>query len=670
MARPLIFPPRKRRPSPEAFISPSFTDLKLVQSLLLICQDISNLKPLDSILKRCSASMISKSKILCMLFEEILHRPITFLPRSAVLCFEEIHIVLQRVKTLLEDCSNGSKMWLLMQNESVSNSFHEFTVDLSTLLDIFPLNEFDLNEDVIEMVGLIRKQCWEKKAFVHPTDKNLRFRVVMFLDQIKNEIVPDHSQLRQIFERLGLRDAKICKDEIESLEDEIQGQPSEKSAAEIVSLIGLVRYAKCVLFDGASPTPRAESTTSRSISMVDASIPVDFRCPISLDLMKDPVVVATGQTYDRSSINHWIDSAHNTCPKTGQILAHTNLISNRALKNLIALWCKEQKIPFETTEINCRLTSSAAYKAALEATKMTVSFIVNKLSVSPSAEAANRLVYELRMLAKTDTDNRACIAEAGAISSLVKYLTSRDRTLQVNAVTTILNLSILDSNKKRIMETSGVLDGITQVLISGATWEAKENSAATIFSLSAVHEYRKKLAKRANIVKGLVELTNEGPSSAKRDALVAILNLAGEREAVGKLIDGGVVAMALGVAEEFPEEAMAIIASIAKRGGVAAVVKVPQAVQTIAGVFKDGPPRARESSAAAIVSVCRRGGGDVVAELASMTGMERAVWEVMATGTERAKRKARSLLRIVRRWAAGVENRHAHVLHRSNAIVS
>lgn len=663
MAVTQVFPPRKRRPSPEAFISPSFTDIKLVQSLLLLCQDISNLKPLDSILKRCSASMISKSKILCVLFEELLRGQVTFLPRSAVLCFEEIYIVLQRVKTLLEDCTNGSKMWLLMQNESVSNSFHELMVDLSTLLDIFPLNEFGLNEDVIDMVVLVRKQCWEKKAFVDPTAKNLRFQVIKLLEKIKNEIVPDHSQLKLIFERLGLRNSKNCKDEMESLEDEIQGQASEKSTAEIVSLIGLVRYARCVLFDGASPTPRSEPTTSRTNSMVEAIVPVDFRCPISLELMKDPVVVATGQTYDRSSINHWIDCGHNTCPKTGQTLAHTNLIPNRALKNLISLWCREQKIPFEKTETNYRLTSSAAYKAALEATKMTASFLVNKLSVSPSAEAATRLVYELRMLAKTDKDNRACIAEAGAISSLVRYLTSTDSALQVNAVTTILNLSILDSNKKRIMETNGIVDGIIQALISGATWESKENAAATIFSLSAVQEYRRKLGKRTKLVRGLVELTNEGPSSAKRDALVAVLNFAGEREAVGRLIDGGVVEMALGVAEEFPEESMAIVASIAKRGGVAAVVKAPRAVQTIARVFRDGPPRARESSAAALVSVCRRGGADVVAEFASMNGMERAVWELMATGTVRARRKAGSLFRIIRRWAASIDSRHANIAH-------
>ena len=43
-------------------------------------------------------------------------------------------------------------------------------------------------------------------------------------------------------------------------------------------------------------------------------------------------------------------------------------------------------------------------KAALEAIKMTALFPIDKLSVSSSMAAANGVVYELRMLAKTSSD--------------------------------------------------------------------------------------------------------------------------------------------------------------------------------------------------------------------------------------------------------------------------
>ncbi|KAK6279619.1 hypothetical protein POUND7_019886 [Theobroma cacao] len=654
---PQVFPPRKRRPSAGSFLSPKLTDLNLVQSLLSLSQEISSLKPLQFLLKRNSLSTINKAKLLAILFEEPLRNPVSnFFSPSTILCFEEMYIVLQRIKTLMEDCSNGSKMWLLLQIKPLANSFHELTLELSTLLDIFPVKEVDLSRDVEELVVLLRKQCTQSKPLIDPRDDFLMREVIAMLDQIKKEIVPDHSRLKQIVENLGLRDNSSCREEIESLQEEIQNQMDEKSKADIVSVIGLVRYAKCVLY-GSSTTQKSDHRRRKSMS--DITIPADFRCPISLELMRDPVVVASGQTYDRESINQWIESGHNTCPKTGQTLAHISLIPNRALRNLTAMWCREQRIPFETAGSNEKVNGVKATKAALEATKMTVSFLVNKLSVSQSMEAANGVIYELRALAKTDSDSRACIAEAGAIPILVRYLGSAVGSdhpyLQVNAVTTILNLSILEANKTRIMETDGALNGVIEVLRSGASWEAKGNAAATIFSLSGVHAYRKRLGRKTRVIKGLMDLAKDGPTSSKRDALVAILNLAGDRETVGRLVEGGVIEVVSGVINELPEEAVTILEAVVKRGGLQAIAAAYSAIRKLGVILREGSDTARESAAAALVTICRKGGSEVVAELAAIPGIERIIWEVMGTGTVRARRKAATLLRILRRWAAGLD---------------
>ncbi|XP_039170557.1 uncharacterized protein LOC120294502 [Eucalyptus grandis] len=50
--------------------------------------------------------------------------------------------------------------------------------------------------------------------------------------------------------------------------------------------------------------------------MVRVQIPHHFRCPISLELMRDLVMVSTGQNYDRSSIEPWIATGNTTCPVT------------------------------------------------------------------------------------------------------------------------------------------------------------------------------------------------------------------------------------------------------------------------------------------------------------------------------------------------------------------
>ncbi|KAI3798992.1 hypothetical protein L1987_34280 [Smallanthus sonchifolius] len=73
-------------------------------------------------------------------------------------------------------------------------------------------------------------------------------------------------------------------------------------------------------------------------------IPPDFCCPLSLELMTDPVIVASGQTYERMYIRNWIDLGLTVCPKTMQTLVHTNLIPNYTVKALIASWCESNNI--------------------------------------------------------------------------------------------------------------------------------------------------------------------------------------------------------------------------------------------------------------------------------------------------------------------------------------
>jgi hypothetical protein len=519
-----------------------------------------------------------------------------------------------------------------------------------------------LVEDVEELFDLIKKQFAENAADCGDrNDENLRAEVLKMLENIKSEIVPDHSKLSEIFERLNLSDSTNCSNEIENLEDEVQNQSDDKSKADVIALIGLVRYAKCVLY-GAS-TPRM--VARREESAGEVNFPADFRCPISLDLMRDPVVSSTGQTYDRSSISQWIESGHPTCPKTGQTLAHTQLTPNLALRNLIAMWCRDHRIPFESTEVKVKPNGVFLNKTALEAIRMTVSFLVNKLAESQTPEAIVRMVHELRVLTKTDSDSRVCIAESGAFPLLANFLGSENPNLQINAVTTILNLSLLEANKTSIMETDGVLNGVIEVLRSGATWEAKGNAAATIFSLTSVHAYRTRLARKTRVVKALLDLARTGPSNSKRDAMMAILNLAGDREGIRKLIEGGVVDVTGEVMDSMAEEAVAVLEAVVKRGGLVAISAAYHGnmVKKLTKVLRDGSDRARENAAAALVNICRKGGSQMVGELAAIAGIERMIWEIMGMGSGRLRRKAGTLLRILRRWAAGLIGEHFSTHH-------
>ena len=72
----------------------------------------------------------------------------------------------------------------------------------------------------------------------------------------------------------------------------------------------------------------------------DAELPPEITCPITQEVMRDPVATVDGQTYERSAIEHWLRD-HNTSPLTGEVLAMKMLIPNHTVRGLSRKWLEE-----------------------------------------------------------------------------------------------------------------------------------------------------------------------------------------------------------------------------------------------------------------------------------------------------------------------------------------
>ena len=70
----------------------------------------------------------------------------------------------------------------------------------------------------------------------------------------------------------------------------------------------------------------------------------DWLCPITLSLMRDPVIAADGHSYERDAITQWF-AANSTSPKTGGRLLSTALIPNHALRNTIEQYLLTRSMP-------------------------------------------------------------------------------------------------------------------------------------------------------------------------------------------------------------------------------------------------------------------------------------------------------------------------------------
>lgn len=690
---PIFSSSSRRRKSPPwgvFFPGRDLSDLDLVRTLAGLAGEVcASAKASVHFQRRNSRSLVGKVKIFLSLFE-FLRDSFTGdrLPSSATLCFKEIHILLGRSKNLLVYCAQSSRIWLLLQSVQISGQFHDLNQEISTLLDVLPLGDLALAADVHEQIELLQRQARRSKLFLDPREEALRRRLYSFIDEFDKGRSPDLSELREFFvDGLAIREASACKAEIDFLEEQIYNEEEVGNISFLHSVVALARYARFSLFGfdadaGEISGDRRmlkEAAQPPSMGLGDPVPPKDFCCPISLDLMRDPVIICTGQTYDRSSIVRWMNEGHSSCPNSGQPLRHSRLVPNRALRSLISQWCAAHGVVFDQPESassdgGCPepVASRAISRAAVEANRATAKLLVAQLSGGCGA-AKTVAARELRLLAKNGGENRASIAEVGAIPLLRRLLSSPDPAAQENSVTAILNLSILENNKCRIMAEPGCLTSIVEVLISGRTTEARENAAATLFSLSAVHDHKKMISSEEGAVEALVGLLREGSQRGKKDAVTALFNLSTHCDCCERMLQSGAAAaLVAALAEDaVAEEAAGALALLMRQPAAAvAVGGEAAAVPGLVGLMGRGSPRAKENAVAALLEMCRSGGPAVTEKVARAPALGALLQTLLFTGTKRARRKAASLAKLCQRCHLALDGGWAleYALSRSSSI--
>jgi len=72
------------------------------------------------------------------------------------------------------------------------------------------------------------------------------------------------------------------------------------------------------------------------------AIPDSFICPLTMELMKDPMMTIHGHNFEREAIIAWI-SMGNTCPLTRKPLCMRQLVSNKNLQFQIQKWEQDRE---------------------------------------------------------------------------------------------------------------------------------------------------------------------------------------------------------------------------------------------------------------------------------------------------------------------------------------
>jgi hypothetical protein len=75
-----------------------------------------------------------------------------------------------------------------------------------------------------------------------------------------------------------------------------------------------------------------------------AATPKSIICPITMEIMTDPVVVVNGDTFERNAIEKWFTN-NITLPTTNETITDTSVYPNTALKLYIQWWVAQNPQP-------------------------------------------------------------------------------------------------------------------------------------------------------------------------------------------------------------------------------------------------------------------------------------------------------------------------------------
>jgi hypothetical protein len=87
----------------------------------------------------------------------------------------------------------------------------------------------------------------------------------------------------------------------------------------------------------------------------DLTIPDGYECPITGEIMQNPVMAADGHSYEKAAIEEWFRQGKQTSPLTGEKLPHRTLTVNWNLKKLITAFLAKRPILNKEKQVSADL---------------------------------------------------------------------------------------------------------------------------------------------------------------------------------------------------------------------------------------------------------------------------------------------------------------------------
>ncbi|KAK8981150.1 hypothetical protein V6N11_059835 [Hibiscus sabdariffa] len=320
-------------------------------------------------------NMVVVLKLLKPLLDDVIDCEI---PSDEDLCkeCEELDMLVNEAREFMENWSpKMSKIHMVIQREPFLIKMQSSSLQICHIL-YKSLQSSPSTSSITSVQHCIREiKCLKQERLTEHIGEALR--------SLKDGVIPCTDHLVKVIKSLNLTSNRELLKETMAVEKErmnAQVGNAKRKLDQINQIVNLISHIRdCML-----KIERFEPTSS-------IPIPPHFLCPLSLELMMDPVIVASGKTYDRTSIQKWFDSGLTICPMTRQTLKHMNLVPNHTVKAMVANWCHENNLQLANNTGHAKLVSISSPSNHISSQDLTHTDSFHRFANSSSSTSRSSL---------------------------------------------------------------------------------------------------------------------------------------------------------------------------------------------------------------------------------------------------------------------------------------
>ncbi|KAE8708662.1 putative Pentatricopeptide repeat (PPR) superfamily protein [Hibiscus syriacus] len=403
-------------------------------------------------------------------------------------------------KQITLECNTKSKVYLLVNSRGIVRRLEGIMGEISRALSLLPLASLELSSAIVVEIGNLCDSMQKAEFKAAVAEEEVLEKIETGIQERKADRSYANNLLALIAEAVGITtERSALKKEFEDFKSEIENVRLRKDKAEAIQMDQIIALLERA--DAASSPKEKEMkyfTKRKSLGSQPLEPLRSFYCPITCDVMVDPVETSSGQTFERSAIEKWFTDGNNLCPLTMTPLDTSILRPNKTLRQSIEEW-KDRNTMITIASMKQNLTSG-------------------------DEEDVLHCLGQLKDLCEQKDMHREWVMLENYIPLLIQLLGGKNRDIR-NRVLVILHILTKDSDdaKDRVAKVDGAIEFVVRSL--GRRMDERRLAVALLLVLSKYDVLRDSIGKAQGCILLLVTMASGDDNQAARDAEEILENL-------------------------------------------------------------------------------------------------------------------------------------------------